>query len=264
MSDKVEPIGVEQLLEIPPADDAWVNVPIIARVIAVETIPKKTSGNFWKVELGSDTSAARIFMSVFTPPKFARGALIEIGGSGNRVKEYRGNPELSLGKQVEIHVISTALPTARHNPPPPNRAPADDQRGGGPPAENPPAEQLPLPGTETAQLFPMQGQTVGMVMKEAVALIILAHPPTDAEIEDGKFYAKVWRVSSHLAKISAKLLRGDLAPFPGSTPKPAPAAEQSPPATSKPPAGSTPPPKSSTPPKRNTRPPAGQDEDVPF
>lgn len=259
-------LSVEQVLEMQPGDESWVNGDIRARVIAIENKTGKPPGNkkFWKIELGSDTSGARIFMTVFMAPRFGPGSLIDITGKGIKRSQFNGDDEIKIGNKVEIHLVEAAgnRPPPPQQTPPPARTAQDDQRGGAPP---PREHQETLPGTETAaNTFPMEGQTVGMVMKEARELVqyTLGENLTEESLDQPEIYALIWRVASALAKISNKLKKGNLAPFPGSASRPAPASAPAP-APTPPPA----PPPAAPPPRSNPPPPPRRpvdDEDVPF
>lgn len=253
MSQTEKPLSVAEVLEIEPSENSWVNEGVHGVVQDITPDVAKTGKKYWKCILrDSVNGAARIGFSLFFAPKFQVGDAIEIVGQGIKRKEFNGRPDLGIGVKAEIHV------TGRGAPPPQERgnsrqAPPPDTHGdrGAPPDGPGPGSTPPAAGNG---FFP-HGQTVGMAMKEAIALVTrdMAAGPLLAAMGTPLFWSHVHMAASDIIRVSHLIERGQLAPSvkvrgasSGSGPK-------------------SPPP--STPPPQRTPPHASQenlDEDVPF
>lgn len=201
-------LSVEEVLELQPgnADNAtWINPGMRGVVRSITMKAKKTGGNFWPCMLGSETGAAEIEASYFSAPKFVEGDLIELSGQGLRRTEYQGRPQVALGKATETHVLGKSAHA-------PEQA---ERRAAGQPAVN-------------GQAQPINGQTVGMAMKEAIALAGMATGDgiTRQHLNDPLFWQDIKTYAGNIIRISRSLEAGKLSPPSWPTPKPqeAPAA----------------------------------------
>ena len=211
---KSEPmLSVAEVLEMQPGDDqnaTWINPGFIAEVAAIKPTTVKSTWNPMNICTLKDTSgSATISMTVFGPVKFGIGATIEVSGKGLRRTEYKGMEQVSVGKETEIHVVSLGKTPA----PPTNSEPVAGQR---------------MPdGTEPTQ--PVYGGTVGMAMKEALALLTreLTRDELIEQLVSQSFWKAVHEVSSDIIQVSLLLEKGRLAPsVKERTAGPAPAAPQ--------------------------------------
>lgn len=240
---KSEPmLSVEEVLELQPGDAenaTWINPGFIAVVREINTKQTKAKKDFFPCILGSQTGSAEIEVSYFTRPKFEVGDLIEISGQGLRRTEYNGKPQAAMGQKTETHILGKS-------------AHALEQ------AERKAAGDPPISGKGS---FPIAGQTIGMAMKEAIALAgMAADGITRQKLADPLFWQDVKTYAGNIIRISRSLEAGKLSP--PSWPTPAPAAQ---------PQGgrSDPPPRTADKPQpgpdRSAFPAdAGPDEDVPF
>jgi hypothetical protein len=239
MSQSEKMLSVEEVLELVPGDEqnaTWVNPGFVAVVRNIKATKTKKGGTMNICTLGSQTGSAEISMTVFSAVKFKEGDLIEISGQGLRRTEYNQLQQVSLGKATEIHVLGAS---AHHQE-------QQERRAHSEPAINGERQRI-------------EGQTVGMAMKEALLIVgrgdCGAFKPTEAA-----FWQHVHTQASQIIRLSKYIEAGNLAPKVGAPATSAP-ADRSPArsepakATSKP----TPGPDGSAFPK-NT----GDDEDVPF
>lgn len=277
MSSRNPPLSIEQVLEIVPSAESWIDDGLIGRVLFIDNSPPTARKKYWKTTLGSDTSGARITMTMFAPPKFSPGCLLEITGAGIKRKEFNGADEVGVGPKVEFHVIDSA-PPQRQAPPPRQSSPANDARGGSysnPPAAapTPPASTIVDHAPAPQSFSPVPGITVGMVMKESINLVVLAFRGTygNFTIEhmlSAEFAKLTKEMESRLIRRSIALQAGKLNPNPWAKPAdPAPPpAPPTPPPVSPPPRVETPPP---APPPANQAPKSwtpgvDPDDDIPF
>ena len=228
-------MSVAELLTL--AHDSWVNKGFIALCSEQERkVSTKTQKPFWKITFVDQAGGAEVKATLFFAPKFGVGQLVELTGQGIKFKNGQYGPEVSVGDKANI----TMLGAAAHAP---ERAAAK-------------AESLPAPdGTK----FAVNGQTVGMAMKEALALVERSHGGVVeiATLFDAKFWASVKGVASNIIRVARALEAGSL------TPDPWAAATQAQPAAM--------PPSSAPQPKTQGHggtghafPTNGPDEDVPF
>lgn len=238
---------------------AWVNGGMIAVVRKIENSPPQAKRKYWRVDLEDTvTRGATISVSLFFAPKFREGDTIEFTGKGIKRDEFSGLARVSIGKNTEIHVVDrnarqgAPLP-GNTRPPPPGGA---DERGT-PPAQH----QEPPPGDGAGGEAPksapyIEGQTIGMALKEAIALTARCYPAVDRALpDDPQFWEQVFNTASDIARISHHMKKGHLAPSARQRVAAAKAAKNPAPAPTP-----TNPPPPRTPPKAQEN----LDEDVPF
>lgn len=215
-------LTVEEVLELEPGDEqyaTWVNPGFQAVVREIKRTQTKRGQTMNICTLGSETGAAEISMTVFSAVKFNEGDLIEISGQGLRRTVYNGLQQVSMGKATEIHILGKSA-----------HAPEQAARKA--------AGESPVGGSGT---FPINGQNVGMAMKEALALTLAAHDgkPIKASLADPLFWSDVKTYASNIIRISRSLESGKLSPPSWPLPKKdEPAAAPEPPTTGR---DSTPP-----------------------
>ncbi len=194
MSSEKEMLSVEEVLELQPGDAenaTWINPGFIAVVRKITTKQTKAGKEFFPCVLGSQTGSAELEVSYFTRPKFSEGDLIEISGQGLRRTEYQGKPQAACGQKTETHILGKSA-----------HAPEHEQRRA--------AGQPPVSGQGS---FPVAGQTVGMAMKESIALAgMAADGITRAKLADPLFWADVKIYASNIIRLSRSLEAGKLSP----------------------------------------------------
>lgn len=243
---KTEPmLSVEEVLELQPGDEqnaTWVNPGFTAVVRAIKATKTKKGGAMNICTLGSQTGAAEISMTVFSAIKFAEGDLIEVSGQGLRRTVYNQLQQVTPGQKTEIHILGRS-------------AHAPEQ------AERKAAGQPPVSGNGS---FPVNGQTVGMAMKEGLALAGMAAGGVTRDVlKDPLFWQDVKTYAGNIIRISRSLEAGKLSAPSWPTPKREEApADRSPAPTSQPKTATT---KPTEGPGGSAFPAdAGDDEDVPF
>lgn len=248
-------ISVAEALEIEATENSWINGGLRAVVRDIKPSGPGATKKFWRCTLVDEVNdRMTIGLSLFFAPKFSAGATIEITGKGIKRKEFRGDAEIGIGKDTEITTV-----TGRSSNPPPARQPSaahNDSRESPPP---PPEHEHPHP-EDHAQHAPApaprwrpNGQTVGMALKEGLALLTrdMNGNEVRGQLKDPKFWKELHLVSSDLIRVSHWIEQGALAPLLRDRNAP----KETPPA---------PPPRREAPPP----PPPAQgenlDEDVPF
>ena len=194
-----QPASVAELVELP--HDSWVNAGFTAVARSIERkISKKTNKPFWVCSMADTTGSAIVELAMFTAPKFGEGDQVDFLGQGIKFKNGQYGPKVSVGDKTEIHVVGKSAHHAEQK----GRADA------GAPAVN-------------GQPQMVLGQTVGMALKESLALVTMAH----GGIQDGKplkdplFWQDVKQCASNIIRLSRSLEKGHLSPAPWPTsPKP--------------------------------------------
>jgi hypothetical protein len=186
MRNDNHPMSVAELLEL--ADGSWINDGFTAVVRAIERkTSTKTQKPFWKCKLGDTTGSATVSATLFFAPKFSEGSRVDFLGQGLKYKNGSYGPEVSIGDKAEIHVVGTAV-----------------QHDGERPASDKAAE---------AQGFIVNGQTVGMALKEAITLAVQASSGfTRATLADPLFWQDVKTYAGNIIRIGRSLEAGKLSP----------------------------------------------------
>lgn len=182
------PLTIAQLCGLAP--DSWVNDGFIATVRTIEIKNKKAGGNFWKCALADPTGATTVNCSLFVAPRFKQGDVIEVTGKGIKYKDGQYGKEVSVSDKASINVLGASV----------HHAEQAERLADSRPAIN-------------GQDHPVNGQTVGMAMKEAVGLLThkLTHDEAVARIITPVFWQSVHEVSSDIIRVSRLLEAGKLA-----------------------------------------------------
>lgn len=251
-------LSVAEVFELQPGDATnatWINPGFRAVVISVTQKKTKAGKDFFPCVLGSEEGGVTVECSFFTRPKFSEGAVIELSGQGLRRTEYNGNAQVAIGQKTDVHVISSGGQQAQQRPSTPTAQL--------PPAHSTPQDTdttSPAPGAGDGEPKWINGQTVGMAMKEAISLagMCCANGVSRAALADPLFWQDVKMYAGNIIRISSSLEKGKLSP--PSWPVAKREAEPVKPAP-------TPPPKQAAPPPRkevNLDEDPDLDRDVPF
>lgn len=194
------PISLADVADLP--DDSWINEGFFA---VVDSIEQKTTGpksrtpgkKFWVCTLGSQTGPETAEWSLFFAPKFGEGDLIEVTGSGikRKVDAYNGGIKIQAGDKA---IITVTGKSAHHE-------------------EQKERKDTGAPSVSGAPQH-VQGQTVGMALKEAISIIKETFDPTMPMAERDKYFRgpefskDVHLLASDIIRVSALLEKGKLAP----------------------------------------------------
>jgi hypothetical protein len=196
-------LSVAQVFEMEPGTEqepTWVNPGFVGYVEKiVQTKTKKTGTAMNICTLRDVNGSAEISMTVFGPVKFSEGDTIEARDGGIRRTEYNRLAQVSLGKGTTIHLVSQGRPSA-----PPAARPASFSADKG---------QTTTPVTNGPRI---NGQTVGMAMKEALLLVGGPEVGDTMNVNTPEFWAQVHTTASDIIRVSAMLESGRLAPSPKS------------------------------------------------
>lgn len=231
-------LSVAEVCELQPGDEqnaTWINPGFTGVVRTITKRAKKAGGFFWPCVIADTTGSATVEVSFFLVPKFSEGDLIEISGQGLRRTEYNGKAQAAIGKATEVHVLGKSV----HH---------EEQ------VQRQETLQPALDGTKQH----VNGQTVGMGIKEGLALVKFYNPELKPDMAE--FWAKVHKYASGAVRLGNAMEHGNLTP-----------ALSAPVAEAEPQGGRE------DPPKPKVKPPAGangeafprstkktDDEDVPF
>lgn len=198
-------------------DGEWVNEGVIARVSTIENKTagpkaKKPGSKFWVVTLVAEDGPENVELSLFFAPKFREGDLIELTGKGIKFTQNNYGNKLSIGQETEITVVSNA--TRERAPAPRSSATQDDSRGGNSPAgSHEPTETKHSLYIQPPAGVRINGQTVGMAMKESLALLTKDLTPEQVvqRVVQPAFWEAVHEVASDVIRVSLILEAGKLA-----------------------------------------------------
>lgn len=180
-----KPLSVAEVCELRVED--WINSGFTAVVADIKKSKSKKGADFWPCTLRDTTGSATVEMTVFQAPAFSVGDQIDVLGQGIKRGEYNGKAQVSIGKKTEIHIIGRSV----HAEEQAHRATA------GEPALN-------------GALQPVNGQSVGMAMKEALAMV--GNLATKDDLKSPEFWAQIHTVSSDIIRVARLLEAGKLAP----------------------------------------------------
>lgn len=206
-----KPLSVAEVFELQPGDEnnpTWINPGMIAVVRSVERVMGKNGKPRWPVVFADQTGSATVEAAFFSAPKFSEGDLVQLEG-GLRRTEYNGKAQVSIGKNATINIVGKSV----HHEEQKERAQT------GQPAVN-------------GQPQIVNGQTVGMAAKEAIALTVMAWGGIDgiAKLKDPLFWADVKTNMSNIIRICRSVEKGHLSPAPWQPPAPPAPATSTPPA----------------------------------
>lgn len=190
-SAKDVPLSVAQVAAMTPGDEqnaTWINPGVTGSVASISKKKSKTGKQFWACELQDMTGPQILPFTLFVAPRFSEGDVIDIHGKGLRLGEYNGKAVIQLGRDTEISVIGQS---AHHKE-------QTERRESGAPAVN-------------GQPQHVNGQTVGMAVKEAIALVRSCQPGS-FDFTSVKFWQDVRQVASSIIRLSHALEHGKLAP----------------------------------------------------
>lgn len=188
-------LSVAQVCDLEPGDEenaTWINPGFTGVVREVASKKSKAGKPFYPCIIADMTGPETIEVSFFNRrPPFAEGDVVDIFGKGLRRTEFNGNAQASLGRETEIAVVGQSAhePEQRH------------AAATGAPAVN-------------GKPQPVLGQTVGMAMKEALALLSrdLKRDDLIGHITSASFWQAVHEAASDIIRVSRLLEKGKLAP----------------------------------------------------
>ena len=215
------PATVYDILQIPPGDKdnpAWVNEEFEAVVSGVRPGQGRKPT---KAKLSDPHNPGVSIEACFFGGRNVasyNGKVCLFSGQGMKMGEYNGTPELTIGDKVTIQVLgghAASTTTAPAGRAPAARGTVDDTRGGSHPDE-PPPPAAPAPRA-------IEGQTVGMALKEANLAVLSAHEAEAAgpDYVPGSFlaylkspaYSKdIYHLASDIIRVSHLIQAGKLAP----------------------------------------------------
>ena len=188
-------LSVAQVCDLQPGDEnnaTWINPGLSGVVRAINRKQTKAGKPFWPCVIADVNGPETIEVSFFTAPKFAEGDLIDIFGKGLRRTAFNGKPQAAIGRDTQIEVIGRS---AHH-----------EQQSQAATAGEPAMNGKP-------QL--VNGQTVGMAVKEALNLVITSYRNTSTEAPDtntAEFWKAVKQTASNIIRVSQSLEKGHLSP----------------------------------------------------
>ncbi len=192
------PLSIAQVLAL--AAGTWVNDGFVAVIRSLKPSPATAARKFWKCVLGDCHGHGIIGMTVFFPPKFGEGDVIEATGAGIKRSEFKGEPDLKLGKNSVIALRDhVPQPLQRQLPP---TLPA----GGRPPAGAAPQAngRTPPVDVETATL----SMTIGWDL--------VSRGLTGDQLRDQALTRHFWSAyhtaASDVARVELQIRLGKLAP----------------------------------------------------
>lgn len=188
-----KPLSVAEVFELQPGDEnnpTWINPGMQAVVRSITNKPTRFGKPKWDVVFADETGSATVETALFAAPKFSEGMVVVLEG-GMRRTEYNGKAQVALGKSTKINVVGKSVHHEEQQHRAATGAPAIDG---------------------TPQL--VAGQTVGMAMKEALALAVMAHGGVNelAKLKDPLFWADVKQYASNIIRLSRSLEHGKLSP----------------------------------------------------
>lgn len=260
------PLSVAEVFELQASTEesaSWVNPGFRCVVNAIVPKTSKTGKPYWDCLLGDETNPnCQVSASFFgKPPTFKEGQIVEFIGSGMRRSEFRGNAQVSLPqKGYAIHIIGNGAAAAPKGVD--FKAAASAGRAATPPPAGPPPTSRPVGTGAQPVVF---GATVGMAIKEALPLIVMAWGGIvdGGCLKDPRFWSDTYDTASDIVRLARALEAGKLRPNIKDRLNP-PAAAVNPEADFEPapePAPKPPDRSPVNPPKYTSAPP---DEDVPF
>lgn len=198
-------LSVAQVCDLQPGDAenaTWINPGFSGVVIEITSKLTKAKKNFWPCVIQDLSGEETISVSFFTAPKFREGDTVEIHGKGLRRTEFNGQPQAAIGRETVVDVVHG---TRERAPAPRSSAPQDDSRGGNSHAGT---THEPTPAGVR-----INGQTVGMAMKESLALLTKDLTPDQIveRIVEPAFWEAVHEVASDVIRVSLILEAGKLA-----------------------------------------------------
>ena len=179
-------------------DAAWIN-PGFTAVISKMTRTKSRSNQPMFICTLQDPSGGKAELGVtfFDTCEFTEGDVLEFSGKGLRRTVYKGLQQVSIGRETAVIKVGRSAHT-----------PAPSQTPG------PGAAAAPGSVASPGQLVGIFGGTVGMAMKESIALHTGGYEPEAMEeiLNTPDLWEKVYTTASDIIRISILLEKGKLAP----------------------------------------------------
>jgi hypothetical protein len=230
-------LTVGQVLELAPGttdNTTWINPGFTGKIELVSSFQAKSGKTFYNVTVVDPDNTNIAIHALFSKaPKFQEGQLVEFSGKGLRRQEYNNKPQFAVSDSTDIIVTEggvrhhEARATAAPGRQPAARQPAAGSSGG-PPAHRSndgaaaasPAAAAPRSAPPPSSGGPqpiVNGQTVGMAVKEALPLVIMEYGGISglSDIESPmlkpEFWGRVYEVASDIIHLSRLLESGRLA-----------------------------------------------------
>lgn len=202
-------LRVAEVFEMEPGTEekaAWVNPGMTGIVTAIKVMKSKKGQPMFLCTLKDADGSAEIHMTLFDHCATSKGEAIkegfvlEIFGKGLRRTEYKDLQQISLGRDTEIHKVGESA----HYKPSATAGAAGGER----------ATSGGAPAGERAASTEIYGGTVGMAMKEAMALHTrgLDGEHLNNALCSPLFWGAVHETASDVIRLSIALERGKLAP----------------------------------------------------
>ncbi len=189
MSKNEPMLSIAEVVEIPAGDEenaSWINPGFTGIVAELKSTKTKAGKPMWNCVIRDTTGSATIDMTIFESPRFKQGDQINVHGKGLRRTEYKGKAQAAMGRNTMIQVVMSSVHHEEQTARAQNHAPALD---GSP--------------------QPINGMTVGMAMKEALALCAPGNQPKWCT---PGFWQEVHQMASDIIRTSLLLEKGKLAP----------------------------------------------------
>jgi hypothetical protein len=189
MSRNDEPTTVAEILEMEPSrgrDKSWVGGPFTAIVKnAKERRPRSGGRAFYTCEL-EDPENSNNYLEATADIEFTRmeGSLVEVSGQGISREEYNGKPQVKMGRNAMVQVVSAGGGGSSRSSEPRNTQP---------PARE---QSAPASGGEDRPYGPAVG---GAVETAATAIMAMDKPPQPGTPEFAKL---LWEVASDVFRVN--------------------------------------------------------------
>jgi hypothetical protein len=218
-----EMLTVGQVLELAPGttDNAtWINPGFTGKIELVSSFQAKSGKTFYNVTVvDPDNTNIAIHALFAKAPKFQEGQIVEFSGKGLRRQEYQNKPQFAVSDSTDIIVTEGGVRHHEARATATAAKPAASQPASTPTAARPAAaapRSTPPPSSGGPQPL-VNGQTVGMAMKEALPLVIMEYGGISglSDIESPmlkpEFWGRVYEVASDIIHLSRLLESGRLA-----------------------------------------------------
>lgn len=221
MSKNTAMLTVGQVLELAPGDKqnaTWINPGFVGQIESIESFTSNKGDRFFNVGVvDPDNANIAIGTLLSNDPKFKEGDIVEFSGKGLRRTEYKNKAQFSTGRDTDIIVTRSGVSHPATRSAATNGAARPAANGG---QSAPPSSS----GSPSAAHAPIFGATVGMAMKEALALAVMEHggiPALDdttnpdaspSPLKDPAFWGRVHEIASDICRVSLLIEKGKIAP----------------------------------------------------
>lgn len=168
-----------EVMEMTPGDNenpCWLNGTITCGITGISHEKTKNNMPYTRFELfDPDNSSMRMRCTLFGawPRTITDGCIVQVGGSGNRLTEYNGNPQITFGKNGALNKLGDWTP-AKTAP-----KPTGAFQASGTTQRSPQPAQTHSGVPTLVQIAPQDGQAVGASLK-------MAHDTIIAEVNAGQ------------------------------------------------------------------------------